>query len=69
MKKMIQKRNTGIRSTGIAQTAQPWDCFPGRTVLSQVAAPLNPGTQPRSANPSRHGQVMAGLGHGATQIK
>ncbi len=61
MKKMIQKRNTGIRSTGIAQTAQPWDCFPGRTVLSQVAAPLNPGTQPRSANPSRHGQVMAGL--------
>ena len=55
------RRDTGIGSTGIAKTAQPWDFFPGRTVLSQATAPLNPGTQPRSANPWRHGQVMAGL--------
>ena len=57
----VRRQEIGDRSTAVARTAQPWDCFPGRTVLSQVAAPLNPGTQLRSANPLHHGQVMAGL--------
>ena len=68
MKKMLQKSNTGIRSTGIAKTAQPWDFFPGRTVLSQAAVPVNPGKQHRSANPLRHGQVMADFPSSSTPV-
>ena len=55
------RSDTGIGNTAQTRTSQPWDFFPGRTVLSQAAVPVNPGTQPRSANPLRHGQVMAGL--------
>ena len=63
-----RRSDTGIGNTAQTRTSQPWDYFPGRTVLSQAAVPVNPGTQPRSANPLRHGQVMADFPSSSTPV-
>ena len=79
MKSMIQNKNTGARNheTVRRRIAQPWDSFPGRTMLPPVAAPLNSNTPQPSANLTRPGRAspdqaslkpVSGKAHGKASL-